>query len=113
MHQTKDEIFMHLVWSTWRREPYVTDAIERSIHRCIQAKARALGCKVLAVDGMPDHVHLVTKVPTTVCAAEIAKRTKGASSTLGRNIRDGEPFGWQDGYSVRSVSPNGVAAVVE
>ena len=105
MLRSKAEIYMHFVWSTWGREPLVTDAIERRLYRCIAAEAVKKGCKILQLNGMPDHVHLVVKMPTTISVAELAKQVKGVSSTFGRNVLvPGEFFGWQDRYGAFSVS---------
>src|SRR5437868_14723842 len=105
MLRSKAEIYMHFVWSTWGREPLINEAIERRLFRCIAAEAVKMGCKVLQLNGMPDHVHLFVKMPTTLSAAALAKQVKGASSTFGRNVLcKGEFFGWQDRYGAFSVS---------
>ena len=54
---------------------------------------------------MPDHVHLLVQIPTTVTAARLAQQVKGVSSTLARTqLRPGGFFGWQDGFGVFSVT---------
>ncbi len=107
MSRSKSEIYLHLVWATWQRQPFVTSEIERAVHRCISDQARKLDCTVLAIGGMPDHIHLAVMTPTSVSAAQIAHRTKGVSSTLVRNqLRPNEFFNWQDGFAVFSFGPD-------
>src|SRR5262245_11021265 len=97
MHRSLGEIYLHLVWSTRRRQHLVTEDIERDVYRCIEDQARKLKCTVLAIGGMPDHVHLVVHTPTIVCAAKLAKQVKGVSSTFVRDqLNIHEPFRWQD-----------------
>ncbi len=105
MRRSKAEIYLHLVWGTWERLPLVTPDIERELYRCIENEARQLKCVVLAIGGMPDHVHLIVRVPTLVSAARLAQQVKGVSSTFVRNqLRIGELFRWQEGYGVFSIS---------
>jgi len=107
MSRSKSEIYLHLVWATWRRQPFVTPDIERAIYRCISQQAQALKCVVLAIGGMPDHVHLAVIAPTTVSAAQLANRVKGVSSTLVRKqLRPEAFFNWQDGFAVFSFGPD-------
>ena len=97
MLRSKAEVYLHMVWSTWRREPLITAEMEQRLYTCICRQAESLGCTVLAVNGVADHVHLVVKFPTTLNIAKLAKHVKGVSSTLARNeLSPSGFFGWQD-----------------
>ena len=98
---------LHIVWSTHERMPLVTETLERSLYRCMQSEAEALGCHVLAIGGMPDHVHLIVALPTTVSVAKLMKQVKGVSSNLAGDLLSPEHFfGWDDNYAVFSMSQN-------
>ncbi len=43
MRQSLVAVYLHLIWATWDRLPLLDAAIERDVHRAIQAKARELG----------------------------------------------------------------------
>jgi hypothetical protein len=73
---TYRNIVLHFVWATNRRLPFIVESIERRLHRMIQAKARELGCEVIAVNGMPDHVHLLVQMPTTLTPADLMQSVK-------------------------------------
>jgi putative transposase len=106
MQRSKVEIYLHFAWATWRREAFITPAMERNLYRCMEMEARRLGCQVLAVGGTADHVHLVVKIPATIGAAKIMQQVKGVSSCFARDhCRPDHIFGWQDNYGVLSVSP--------
>ena len=54
---------------------------------------------------MPDHVHMVIKLSTTVTIAEIAKKAKGVSSRfINQKIQMEDHFKWQIGYGAFTVS---------
>ena len=113
MRQSKIEVYLHLVWATYRRLPFVTNEIESAVYRCIQNEAQQVGCEVLAIGGMPDHVHLIVKFPATIDIARLMNQIKGVSSHFIRQqLSDKEGFTWQSGYSVHSITPNQVDPVV-
>jgi REP element-mobilizing transposase RayT len=73
------EVYLHLVWATKRRLPLIAPEIERRLHGCISAEARRLRCEVLAVGGMPDHVHLAVSMPTVLSPAKLMQQVKGVA----------------------------------
>jgi putative transposase len=113
MRRSKSEVYLHLVWATERRQPWISPDIERAVLRCIENEAQQLGCAVLAVNCMPDHVHLLVKVPGRISPAELAKQVKGVSSRfVHTTLRPGEHFAWQEGYAVFSVCRTHTAPII-
>jgi Transposase and inactivated derivatives len=85
MRRSKIVSPLHFVWATYRRMPLITAGVEGPLHSCLQAEAQALGGSVLAVGGMPDHVHIAILFPATLAYSQFAKQLKGvASSACGR-----------------------------
>lgn len=113
MSSCERHIFLHFVWATRDRLPFVTPEIERRLYRMMEAKVRELGCRVVVINGMPDHVHLLVQMSTTITPADLMQKVKGASSGFARNVlRQGEAFSWQYGYGVFSVGQDGVGSVI-
>lgn len=107
MRQTKSEIYLHIVWATSRREPFLAPDIERAVHRCIANEAMRLGCTVIALGGMPDHIHLAVKIPTHRSVSRIMNHIKSLSSRFIHDKFDElDGFAWQEGYGVFSVGRN-------
>jgi REP element-mobilizing transposase RayT len=101
----RSDILLHFVWSTLRRMPLISPGIEDQVYACMLKEVGKIGCELLAVGGMEDHVHLAVRMSTATCTAELAKRVKGSSSKLvRRELAPGATFGWQDGYGVYSFS---------
>ena len=102
---SKSDHYVHIIWATKRREPLVTADIERDIYRCISSEVEKQKCKVCAINGMPDHVHLVLSLHPDASASQLMKRAKGVSSALANDLRDHQQrFRWQESYYVRSIS---------
>ncbi len=71
----------------------------------IVSAVRNLDSTTLAINGMPDHVHLLIKHNTTSTIAEIVKRAKGISSRLiNQSALTEDHFQWGKGYGAFSVS---------
>lgn len=114
MRQSKAEVFYHFVWAVKGREPRLIEGITRPVLRCIESEMRDMGCQVMALNAMADHVHLCIQAPTRHAPSEIVQRAKGVSSRL-VHVRfvDGESFRWQEGYGVFSLSRSHVSRVIE
>ena len=105
-------LYVHLVWATWDRLPLITPAVQPRIYRCIQAEAGRMRCRVGAIGGMDDHVHVLVRHPPAVSVSGLTKQIKGASSHLMRQeVRLGEFFKWQGGYGAFSVSQRDVEMI--
>ncbi|MGI4789333.1 MAG: IS200/IS605 family transposase, partial [Janthinobacterium lividum] len=113
MRQSKSEVYLHLVWATLGREAFITSQIERAVYRCIGNEAHRLRCAVLAIDGMPDHVHLCVKMPLGLTVMKLMNQVKGVSSHFVHDqLSPDLPFRWQEGYSAFSVGPNQVKHIL-
>ena len=96
---------MHYVWVTHERLPLVTPDVEYAVYRYIEKFCRDDGCDVLAIGGMPDHVHLLVNMSPTVSMADLMKHVKGGSSRLMKTKLKPEAwFSWQPHYGVFNVT---------
>jgi REP element-mobilizing transposase RayT len=86
-------------------------AVREMLFPYIGGIIKGLGGTVMTVGGMPDHVHIVARLPTNVSVAD-AVRTVKSNSSRWMNERSGDmKFGWQRGYSAFSVSQSAVPIV--
>jgi putative transposase len=100
-------LFYHLVWATKNRLPLIGPKIEEKLHAYLCQKAGELDCRVFAVNGWQDHVHLVISIPPKLSISEVVKRLKGASSNEFPDLY------WQRGYGALSVSERNLGAALE
>ncbi len=99
------ELFVHLVWATYDRLPFIEDEWKENLFRELKNEAERVGCKVIEVGGIEDHVHLLIKIPATISIAEVVKQIKGASSLfVNDTIRPNLYFKWQGNYSAFTIS---------
>ncbi len=108
MRRSKIGVFIHIVWATWDRLPLLTPEAEAQAFRVIGAKCQELGVELVAIGGMPDHVHLLVRLPATLTVAHVVKHVKGSSGhLLARQAEERHDFfKWQGAYGAFSVSPH-------
>lgn len=106
------KLFYHVVWATKNREPLITPELETVVYDYLRAKAVGLGAMVFAVNGMPDHVHVVATIPPTIAVAKLIGQIKGVSSAKLNHGGVAPGFAWQDKYGVFSFDEKRLPDVI-
>lgn len=113
MPQSLSNVLVHVVFSTNERRAFLADPTLRlAMQRYLAAASAELGCPVVTVGGVEDHVHLLARQARTITLAGWGRELK-RSSSLWLKERSGrvEGFQWQAGYAAFSVSQSLSAAV--
>ena len=113
---------LHIVWIPKYRKPVLAPYRE-TLAEILHAIAEERGWPVLAVEVMPDHVHLFVSVPPSAAPSEVVKVFKGQSArkllhrrTELQNHRDYRTSFWAPSYFVASagqVSAKTIQAYIE
>ncbi len=113
MPQSLAKIYLHLVFSTKNRVPFLKDQwLQRSTHAYLAGICRKLGAPSLIVGGVEDHVHILCYMSRTLTVAELIRVTKKESSKWIKTKGEGlASFRWQEGYGAFSISPSHVDAL--
>ncbi len=101
--------FYHLVFSTQHRQPLITLDLESRLFPFIGGILRDLRCQLLAINGMPDHIHLLIRYRADLSHSDMVRHIKARSSKW---INEQNPssvhFSWQEGYGGFTVSKSAV-----
>jgi len=112
MREPYTQLYVHLVWATWDRQPLITPVLEPRIYAAIAEKCRELKCLPLAVGGVEDHMHLLVRFHPTTAIATLVKEVKGMSSHLVTHVILPESFfKWQGAYGAFTVRKSEVPSV--
>jgi putative transposase len=113
MPQSLSAVYIHLIFSTKERRPFLRDKVLReSLHAYLGSVSKQLECPPLKVGGVEDHVHLLCRFARTITQAEWVKEIKRVSSGwLKEQSRDNQDFQWQGGYADFSVSQSNLLDV--
>ncbi len=68
---------------------------------------------VHAVNGMPDHIHVVASIPPTITLSDVVRQIKGVSSHLASHMPGNNAlFAWQRDYGVVSLSESQLPVII-
>jgi REP-associated tyrosine transposase len=112
MPQSLVQIYVHIVFSTKNRKPFLRDADLRDrAHRYLAGIFNSLDSPAVIVGGVEDHVHILCRLGKTIAIADMVRDVKRDSSKW---IKDQQTdFHWQRGYGAFSISPSHVATITE
>lgn len=112
MPQSLSKLHIHLIFSTKKRQPLISDAIRGSLHNYMAVVLQNLGCPPVLINSVNDHVHILFELARTVTVSKVVEDVKKASSKW---IITQDPcfskFAWQAGYGAFAVSLSNVKAV--
>ena len=89
----------------------VLPRFEGLLHGYVRQKCREMGVFFYAVNGMPDHLHLVCAIPATLSISVFMNGIKGGSSFYISHLPQGEALRWQSGYGHLTFATNDLARV--
>ena len=96
---TYTQIFYHIVFSTKDREPCLKIEQREELFRYTWGIIKNKKSHLYRINGMADHVHILSSLHPTVCLADFVKEIKTASSKWIRGNHVFPAFThWQDGY---------------
>ena len=75
-----DQIYYHVVFTVWRGRPALNGEVEAHFHELVQQIARQHDLTIMAMETMPNHVHILLAKPPLADLSDIAKSIKGATA---------------------------------
>ena len=112
MPQSLSAVYIHLVFSTKDRFPFLTDeGLQRDLHAYLGETSKRLDCPPIRVGGIVDHVHLLARFGRTITQAEWVKELKRVSNGWLKTQGGLYEFQWQAGYADFSVSASNLDQV--
>src|SRR5262245_57212973 len=107
MPQSLAQIYVHIVFSTKHRRPFLADkTLRASCHAYLAGTCKRRGSPALKVGGTDDHVHILCTLSReesiSVLVRELKRESSKAMKEKSPELRD---FYWQAGYGAFSVSP--------
>ncbi|GAA3507616.1 putative transposase [Streptosporangium album] len=105
----------HVVWCPKYRRPVLSGRVKIRLQELIHAKADEHGWEIIALEVMPDHVHLSVKPHPKDSPSYVANQFKGHTSHVLReefaHLRSRLPTLWSRSYFVASVGAVSAATV--
>lgn len=114
MANTFTQIHIQCIFSVQNRFCVIHKNWEVELYQYITGIVQNHGHKVLAINGMPDHVHVFFGMRPIQSVSELLQDIKGSSSKwINKNKFTGSKFSWQEGFGAFSYSKSQVDNVIE
>ena len=113
MANTYTQIHIQAVFSVQHRTCIITKLWKDELYKYITGIIQTNRHKVLAINGMPDHIHIFFGMRPTQSLSDLMQDIKGGSSEWinKKKIIQGR-FSWQEGYGAFSYSKSNVDNVI-
>jgi len=113
MPQSLANVFVHIVFSTKNRYPFLNDDdIKKQMYSYLGGTCNNLDCNVVLVGGSVDHVHILCKLSRNTSISKLVGEIKRESSKWVKTKSNSlTKFSWQNGYGVFSVGKSEVGNV--
>ena len=104
----------HCVFSTKERRPLISTELREILWPFLGGIARQNQMKAIEVGGMPDHVHILLSLPSTLSIAKALQLIKGGSSKwVHETFPEHRLFRWQVKYGAFGVSVSQLDKIIQ
>jgi len=114
MANTYTQIHIQFVFSVKYRDGIILPTFKEELYQYISGIIKNNNHKLLAIGGMPDHLHILIGMRPTQSVSDLMQDIKGSSSKwINEKKFLNVKFEWQDGYGAFSYSKSHVDAVID
>ena len=114
MANTYTQIHIQAVFAVQNRKSLIDDEWKDDLYKYITAIIQNNDHKMLQINGMPDHVHILFGLRPVQSISELMKQVKQDSSKwINQNKLARGKFSWQEGYGAFSYSKSQLPRVIK
>ena len=114
MANTYSQIYLQFVFAVRNRANLISAQYKEELHKYITGLVSNRKAKMLAVNSMPDHIHLFVGFKPVISISDFIKEIKVESNEFINSKKwIGEKFAWQEGYGVFSYSHSHIDSVIK
>jgi putative transposase len=114
MANTYTQIYIHAVFAVQNRDALISIEWNERLHKYITGIIQNQGHKLIAINSMPDHVHIFIGMKPDASLSDLIRDVKRDSTNfINHEIRLRFKFNWQEGYGAFSYSHSQIDAVVK
>ena len=113
MANTYTQLYIHIVFTVWGRLNLIPKKHKEELHKYITGIIQKRKHKLLAINSMPDHVHIFIGYQPSQSLPDLVRDIKANSSKF-INEKKWIPgkFAWQSGYGAFSYSKSHIKNVI-
>ena len=114
MANTYTQIYIHIVFAVQGRRNVIGKDRKEELHKYITGIIRNKQQKLIAINSMPDHVHIFIGMKPNIALSDLVRDMKNNSSAFINEKKWGKgKFRWQEGFGAFSYAHSQINAVVK
>lgn len=114
MANTYTQIYIQIVFAVRNRAALILPQWKERLHKYITGIVQNKGHKLLAINSMPDHLHIFIGMKPDEALSDLVRDVKRDSTNfVNEEIKPKNKFGWQEGFGAFSYSRSAIDTVVK
>ena len=114
MAGTFSQIYIQVIFAVKGRNSLIHSSWEEELYKYITGIIRNKKQKLLAINGMPDHIHFFIGMKPTCCLSDLVREIKKSSNEFIKEKKLCKfKFQWQEGYGAFSYSHSSLDNVID
>jgi putative transposase len=113
MADTYAKIYLHVIFAVKGRQNLIATSWQEELYKYITGIITHQSQKLIAINGMPDHIHLLIGLKPSIALSDLVRDIKANSSRfINEKCWVQGKFEWQNGFGAFSYSHSQLATVI-
>ena len=113
MAGTFSQIYIQVIFAVKARNSLIGKEWEEELYRYITGIVQNKGQKMLAIQGIPNHIHFLIGMKPSCCLSDLVREVKKSSNSFIKEKKFSKfKFDWQEGYGAFSYSHSALDNVI-
>ncbi len=113
MAGTFSQIYIQVIFAVKARNSLIGKEWEEELYRYITGIVQNKGQKMLAIHGIPNHIHFLIGMKPSCCLSDLVREVKKSSNSFIKEKKFSKfKFDWQEGYGAFSYSHSALDNVI-
>ena len=114
MANTFSQIYIQTVFAVSSRMSLIKPPFKEDVYKYITGIVKKQGQKLIAINGMPDHVHILIGLRPSMALADLVQEIKVDSTNfINKNRWVHGKFSWQEGYGAFSYGHSQLTTIIK
>ena len=114
MANTYSQIYIQIVFAVKHRNSLINPLWEESLYKYITGIVQNKGQKMIAINGIPDHIHLFIGLKPDGNISDLVREIKKSSTSyINENHSTSNKFQWQEGFGAFSYGHSQIDVVAK
>ena len=111
---TFSQIYIHVIFAVKGRYSLIHKDWEEELYRYMTGIVQNKGQKMLAINGMPDHIHFLIGMKPSCSLSDLVREIKKSSNTFIKEKNfSSQKFEWQEGFGAFSYGHSSLGKGIE